>query len=74
MRSNGGVVVHIDRPLLKGVAPHVSESSLGKHVDDVVIHNNAEISHLKMALDVFIDHLSNENPDINALQNLNPYS
>ncbi|MHA6478933.1 deoxynucleotide monophosphate kinase family protein [Stutzerimonas sp. KH-1] len=51
VRSKGGVIVHIHRPEAQAVASHASESGIGVHDNDFVIHNDEDLPHLYKQLD-----------------------
>ena len=51
VRSKGGVIVHIQRPDAQAVARHASESGIGVHDNDFVIHNDEDLAHLYKQLD-----------------------
>ncbi|WP_160286521.1 deoxynucleotide monophosphate kinase family protein [Pseudomonas knackmussii] len=55
IRAKGGVVVHLRRPAAIDVAAHSSESGIGVHDDDLVIHNAGSLEDLYEALEHVMD-------------------
>lgn len=54
VRERGGVVVHLRRPDAATVNPHVSESGIAVHDNDIVLHNDNDLPYLHAQLDHLI--------------------
>lgn len=54
IRSKGGVVLHLTRPGVDGVAAHVSESGVPRCPEDVVLVNRGTIQDLHTNLDTMM--------------------
>lgn len=54
LRERGGVVVHLRRPDAAAVNPHVSESGIAVHDNDLILHNEGDLDYLHAQLDHLI--------------------
>lgn len=50
VRSQGGLVLHVDRDDVRAVSPHVSEAGVSFHRDDIRISNNGTLEDLQQKL------------------------
>ncbi|PNX46380.1 MAG: hypothetical protein BV459_06485 [Thermoplasmata archaeon M11B2D] len=65
IRTNGGILIHIERDGAEKVLQHASEAGIKKEKTDFVVFNNGSVDELWSALDaIFLSHIVKRNIEV----------